>query len=379
MKTRAPYPPSAPQAGMSLLVLIGVLAVIAIFAVVLFRAWIREIDHEVARDEAATLQRFSTALERTVLRNTYIPNHQDWDDIVAAEVGKDVARVYINPRKQTRRYLIDTSGWVQIGVLPYTQGIAGSTNRPTNVRMMIVSTIGDPLPAGVQSGYPVTTEFAALWNCPPGVVPTTGDWAGWNGRAEDVRVERITLDFAFVELRLFNGQGSTDVGLYFIGPNAPDPADRLAAPPQREVNPPRYVLRGTKIWLYDSAGNLDSRQILNKNSTYYYENGMWKSSAVGADLPGGLDLARVAAGFLSATSNTNAMYGAAQQGIILGQFINFMTNYINWAKVGFPEGDRAGLITMQQNMLLSCQELFIKLGAKDNFPINEGACTTTTP
>jgi len=341
--------------GMSLLVMIALLAIIAIFALSLLRALIREIDHRVSRQESAMLKAQKNALEQAILRTGIIPAPNTWVTAVAAELGEQTNAVAINPRRQQRHLLIDPTGWLTNVTLPYTQNAAGATIKPVNARMMIVSSLGANGP------YPSSTNFALFWNR--------------RDDLDDMKVERILLDPLFVELRLATGKAAAQAGqygLYAIGA----PTNYYAAPQQQLTNAPRYLLRGTKVLLYTHTSLLDARQILTKNAFYRYEDGIWKSSAVGADLPGGLDLAAVVKGFLDAIPNTNALYKAAQQQMVVGAMMDYMRGYIAWGNAGFPSGTmKTQLGATQLAMMLRCQELFKESGGSANyFPINNGAC-----
>lgn len=383
------------QRGASLLVWIGILAIVAIFAVVLLRALLREIDHSVAREETAKLAAYSRALQNWAMANGTIPGPVSspvWATAVAAEVGVDAPTVATNPRRQPRYFMVDTNsfrlldgaGGIAMISLPYVQPSSGLTNFNSVVnkslfspRAMLVSSLGEPLPNGINA-EPSTAEFVALWNCREGQVPANGAWADWEGRADDIKIERIDLRPLFLDLRLSTSRLETSYGQFAIGATSPV----YFAPPQTASSPGRYVLRGTKIWLYTSQSSgsyLDSRQILTKSSAYRYEDGIWKTATIGADLPGGIDLAGVVKGFLECVPNTNALNGAAQQLMVVNSMMDYMRGYLAWAARPTPFEESFRLKTMiplQDAMMDRCIELFKDGGNEDNdfFPINLGGC-----
>jgi len=364
------------QEGMSLLAMIAIVAIISIFMLALLRALIREIDHAVARKELATLKIYKQGLEGAILRNGQIPAPEGWAAAVAAEVGADATRVGTNPRHGLRILMVDTNGWLGGVTLPYTQNVDGSAVKPENARMMIVSSLGEPVPDTL-GNYPAGTEFAALWNCREGTIPATTAWTGWDGRPDDVKVERVLLDPLFLSLRLATSKSEPYFGQYAIGGDT----TLYQAPLQLAANPPRYLLRGTKVWLYTSQTDgsfLDSRQILTKSAFYRYEDGIWKSNAAGADLPGGMDLAAVVKNFLEATPNTNALHSAEQQAMVVEAFMDYMQGYIAWGQAGFPDNAmRTEMLGLQDAMMTRCQEIFMDTiaGSSDSyFPINNGPC-----
>src|SRR6266498_2241621 len=97
----------------SLIELIAVLAATAIMAAALVPALVRHMDRIAGERESAALKSFADALQQSIRRNRYIPNHTDWATNVAAELGVDVANVTTSPRNQPRFFLIDPN-W-QIG------------------------------------------------------------------------------------------------------------------------------------------------------------------------------------------------------------------------------------------------------------------------
>src|ERR1043166_2153337 len=67
----------------TLIELLGVLAVIALLAGALVPALIRQMDRIAGHQESAALKSLSSALQQSIRRNHYIPNHTDWASTVA--------------------------------------------------------------------------------------------------------------------------------------------------------------------------------------------------------------------------------------------------------------------------------------------------------
>jgi type II secretory pathway pseudopilin PulG len=346
--------------GVALLVWLGVLAVLAILAAFLLPALIREIDFRVARDESATLKTLGDALKSAVQRHSYIPSETNWVQTVATEAGLAVPAVATNPRGRPRLLLVDTSGWFTNVALPYTQTAAGAANLPVNARMMIASSLGAALP--LTNGPLSAGEFSALWQAAEGTstFPTTGFWAGWNGRSDDVKLERVNLSAQFVSLRVVTFSQTESNGLYSIGTDA----TLYQAPYRNDQDPdsvpPAYYLQDTILKLYSDTGNLDSTQVLIRDGSFLYQNGVWKSSAVGGGLSGGVDIAGVVYAFLNCTPNTEAAYGADQQRRVVQSMMNYMSNYIAWADGNFSDDNLKNhlLNTVQPAMIDTAQEIF---------------------
>jgi prepilin-type N-terminal cleavage/methylation domain-containing protein len=353
--------------GMTLIELLGVLAIISIFAVVLLRAVLRELDSSYVREETATLKSFASALRNNVTRNGSIPNQINWMTNLALEKGVDVSSVTQNSRQRQRFFLIDTSGWFTNG-LPYVQSRTGLSQRPLNARLMIVSSVGGPaLP--LSSGTLGAADFETLWT---NTVYTTGVWAGWNGRPEDVIKELIDLTPLFVQAGFVTTSSATTLGPYQAGD---DTNMMYALKSSSPVN--AYYLQNTVIRLYDVLSGttyLDATHVLTDDVSFRFEAGIWKSGSVGSATPGGMDLAGAASSFLRAPYNMQAQNGAAQQKLIVESMINYMSNYVNWSANFADAGLKQNTSFAFTNMLTKVQEIFLKIGTVEHYPVNTTPC-----
>ncbi|HEY5912571.1 MAG TPA: type II secretion system protein [Verrucomicrobiae bacterium] len=366
--------------GMTLIEIICVVAILGIFAVVLLRALVREIDYDVSREERGLLRSYNESLKLGIRRNGYIPSQNEWAELVAGQTGADLASVAQNRRHQERRLLIDNSGWLNTVTLPWVQTQAGTSIIPTNARVMIVSSLGKALPALLPAGPTAPAVFDPLWNGTNNFA--AGAWAGWGGQATDVLVEPVNLTSLFVALYIVTA-GNDVAGWYTIGTNT----TLLAAPNQLLSQPydPRYLLAGTSVNLCHAwpSNTLDSIQILNKDSSFIYERGVWKSSAAGGILPGGVDIAAVVNAFLKAPYNENAQnktpYPEVQQYLTVAAMMDYMSNYIVWAKgststTNFGDNNLYLYLrnNLQPNMMTTIQGLF--MGVSSYYPTNSIPC-----
>jgi len=317
---------------MTLIEVIGVLAVIAILAAVLLPALIKETDKVVADQETASLQSFGNAFQSYVTRYRRIPGAAgyDWATSIANELGLDIGSVTNNVRQQPRVLLIDTSGFGTLS-LPYVQNNAG-TALPANPRLMIVSSLGTPLPSGVVSGGPLTSDFTNLWNSASGVVPTTGVWAGWTGNPNDITVQRINLSALFVDLWLSTYNSSWNCYYSIDTAWPPLPITSVLS---------NYFLQNSILNLYftnatGTYGAPDSQQILIRDSSFVFYGNEWIRSinggSGGSGTNGGFNFAGLVNGFLSANPTP---LGYMQQTNIVSDFINYMNDYAAWSAAGF--------------------------------------------
>jgi type II secretory pathway pseudopilin PulG len=327
----------------TLIELIGVLAVIAILAAIIVPNLLHQLDLAVGQQEVATLQGFATRLQSSILRNSYIPGKNDWATNIAAEFGIDAGDVATNSRGLPRVFLIDPA--IQLNAagasaLPYTQPTNGSTNLPVSPRLMILSTIGTPLPANVVSGVPaVSNDFAAIWNTADGTPPTNATgFSSWTAvNASDLKIQRINLSPLFVYLVLstypYSSPGSN--GLYIINPATSSVTNTT---PYGGVT--GYYLQNTTLRLINAPSNtVDSDQILVQNSSFVFNLGVWRNTIYNGSSPMGsayFDFNSIAAGFLAAPANSNALSGATQARVTQ-DMINYLNAYDAWAASGtFP-------------------------------------------
>ena len=350
-----------PEPAFALIVWIGVIAVLGILAVVILPTLIRGIDFQVARDESATLRSLGDAFQNTVKRQGYIPAATNWAETIAAEAAMSVAAITNNPRGQPRVLLIDTGGWFTNVTLPYTQTASGTTILPANARMIIASSLGAPLPSALTNGPLNAANFAALWNAAEGTTnfPTTGVWAGWSGRSEDVKLQRINLQPLFIQLKplLTYYLPVGPLGLYSIG----NDMNLYPAPYSNPSNSPpaAFYFQSTILRLYSDTTNLDSTQVLNRDGSFIYRDRIWQGGNGGA-LAGGVDLAGVVLAFLNAVPNTRAANGADQQRLVVQSMMNYMSNYIAWADSGFNDASIKSYLlnTAQPQMIATIQDIF---------------------
>jgi hypothetical protein len=219
------------------------------------------------------------------------------------------------------------------------------------------------------------------WNCADGTVPSTGAcWPGWSGRPDDVKIHRVNLVLHFVRLVLGTYFSNTNGQFALDGPTNAPPSD--PAPNGNGVS--GYYLRGTTLRLYSGwpSNTLQQTHILNQDSSFVFENGVWKSSITGGYTMGAGSGLGIVAAFLAATPNTNAEYYSTttpntQQVLIVEAFITYMSNYNRWMYTNLTTQQKSDLRTYMQNTLQPylidrVQGLYTKIGGggTDHYPTN---------
>ena len=311
------------QRAFSLIEIIGVLAVIAILSALALPALTKQTDIAVANQESGVLRSFSDALQRSILRRDYIPGAAglgpaglDWVTNIANEVGLDPTEVMTNPRHQRRFFLIDPQLSIGGAGLPYRQQTNG-TPQPVNARVILLSSLGSAFPNAMQDG--ANLDFNKIWNTPDGSVPVgVAALSGWLGTGDDLKIQRVDLSHLFVHLMLAT-VGSTANALYSINAN-------LGAPLPPGASFDSYFLQNSVLGLYATGStNLDSQQILTRDSFFvFYANG-WRGS-----IPGNSSEAVTAFLSVQTSSVTNRL-------AVVQSFTNYFNTYIEWASDNFKK------------------------------------------
>lgn len=338
----------------SLVELVGVLAVIAVLALLLAPVLVRQIDRIAAEQEGAALKSFAGALQQSAMRRRALPAAATWAATIAGELGVDVANVATNARRQPRFFLIDPA--LRVGnngsTLPYAQSDwatgsmttnnAGAIAPPLSPRVIILSSVGRALPAGVVSGVPVAADFNGIWDADERTVPAAPVFAGWTGQGDDIQIQRLNLAPLFVHLVLTSNNSSTNNSQsgHFAIDSTSSPMDV----PSPGVGRDGYFIRNSLLYLYVGT-NVDSQQILNRDTSFVYDLNVWRSSITGGSfLAGSLDLGSIVDKFLSAPENPNAVNtvaknGVQQQSLIVSNMVAYMNAYNAWADSNFTDNN----------------------------------------
>jgi type II secretory pathway pseudopilin PulG len=328
--------------------MIGVLAVLAILLTTLAPSFVRQMDKTSGDQESAALKSFGDALQQSIMRKRYIPSATDWATTIATELGVDITAVTDSPRRQPRFFLIDpnlninNTGVTQGGsgepALPYAQANAGSANGPAWPRVLILSSIGTRLPAGVVSGVPTAADFTNIWNSADGTVPPAAVFSGWDGGTDDLKVQRVDLSPLFVRLRLSWVASSHQWPRYSIDSSSWASAISVT---NLTSDWPGYFIQNSILYLHNHGGTLDSQQILIRNNSFIYDQDVWRGSIGGEFFLGGMDIASAVNRYLAAYPNVLAQSGTNQQAVVVQSMITFMDRYDDWAGLGFPTNSTA--------------------------------------
>jgi type II secretory pathway pseudopilin PulG len=310
----------------SLVEMIGVLAIIAILAALIIPRVVSQYDRAAWVRETGDQAGISNALVMAILSSKTIPDASGWANAVATQMPLPPSSITNTPRGIARYMMVDPNLRINGTGLPYSQtSNLGATNQPTALRLMVLSTIANPLNAAdLASG-----NFNTIWNTPDGQTPA--GWT-WTGNGDDLRIQRINLAPIFHRLKLVN-QSPLFVGKFGIEnyPSNSVPTDGNGWD--------SYYLHGTYISLRDSNGNEQARHILTGDVSFVYEWGVWKgqiSSGVKPLTLGatyGIEVNNFIAAGPPFRSADPAKYGGVSPEAAVMAINSFMEAYTAWANV----------------------------------------------
>jgi hypothetical protein len=314
--------------------MIGVMAAVSLLGLALAPVLIKQLDRLAWEKETSQLKMFADGFRQGVLKTKTIPNQTGWDQMIATNLGLEISQVRTNEGRQVRVFLIDPAFQIDanVGLNPsYVQNADGVTNQPVNPRLLIVSSLVKALPTNLVSGVASSTAaFSNIWVVAEGSVPA--DWS-WNGRGEDLTVQRIHLADVFLRLELNRNDVGGSGGRYSIEGastnGVPGPGPAYGA----------YFIDRTQLRLYDDANYLEYSEILHRSQSFYFVLGTWRSDKFlgrTVDRLGPIDLEQAAAKFLISKTNQCALNGGVTTWTVRDAMIAYMSNYVGWCQAGFP-------------------------------------------
>ena len=169
MNTNSLPPCSARRRAFSLIEMLGVLVVIVILALAILPALMKQADLKARDLEVKCQQSIVSGLQTCVVKTRTIPGASTMAQAVALQLGWLTADVTSNARGQPRYFVVDPALRIgtSTGTLPYVQNTNGSI-LPINPRLMVISSMGQPLPTAVSSDPPPVRRCLSRF----GTVPT---------------------------------------------------------------------------------------------------------------------------------------------------------------------------------------------------------------
>ncbi len=359
MKTTTSAHRGAARDGFTVLELLAVLAVLVLLAAAAIPLLLRLLDQQTRETEQVALRSLADGFQKYVFRTRTIPSDTNFASTVGPEIGWKTAEAQYNSRGATRVILIDpalhigqyTNGSPATGgLLPYTQGVAGS-KAPLSPRLIIVSSLGVALPSTIVSGIPSNTTFTNIWATAPNTKPSL--WT-WTGNPDDLRIERINMSQWFNEVSL-NRVGSSQ-GRYSVDNSAVAGA---VVPPSAPYS--IWLLDNTMVYLWSHSGGSDAitgglqaTETVDTSLSFVYDSGTWRDrlySSYGARPLVGYDAQAAVNTFNTAPENPDAQGGTTKLQVY-NYMIAYLNAYGNWAAAGYPSsgGLNSAVLNAQADM-----------------------------
>lgn len=308
----------------SLIELIAVLALMSIAVVIVARNAFTQITEASRQGDERSLAGLGTAARDYVIRTRILTNDAGLASTMATELAVPVGKIKKSLAGYSRSFLTDPAlrlGTKTNGTLSYTQTSAGCSNQPLNLRLLIVSSVVQNLPAAATNA----TNFTEIWGTAEGAAPVS--WTGWGKYGDDLQVERIDMKDLFRRVILQNLDPVQTAWYQVQSTNQIS----LACGQRREA---WFIERTPFTFLYANK-ELQAQELISEDVSYVHENGRWaRSPRYGQET-----FSQLVDGFLKAGMGS-PNYGATPQATI-DEFYTYLRNYGTWANDAFGGTNRS--------------------------------------
>lgn len=265
--------------GFSIIELVGVLAVLTILASLVTENILERLRQAAQEAERTSLATLAGAVEKNIIRTKSIPAVANLPAVVAADLAVPVQRVQESAQGNPRWFWVDPGHGVGASAtnkLPYVQTAAGSAVPPQRLRVLVISSVGNPLPSPAITA-PTQQQFDDAWNTVSGGVLSALS-SSWKGDPSDLNLQRLEIGALFKRLILVN-LDSTNKAPYSI--ETTNTLTWIPAGERREM----WFMSGTVINFHyatntaQSPGSglpvMQAREYLLEDASYTFENGRW--------------------------------------------------------------------------------------------------------
>ncbi|MBX3746243.1 MAG: type II secretion system protein [Verrucomicrobiae bacterium] len=317
--------------GFTLIELIGVMSILTILASAVTLNVVAQMKRAARETEARNLETMRDALRDRILRTKQIGTPNQWAQAIADELAIPLVHANETRLGYARRFLVDPG--LQIGnimtggvTLPYTQGMHGSIE-PVNGRVMLISTLGAPLPGATNQA-----AFNAAWNSVEGQVPA--GWTNWTGLGEDLWIQRMDLRSLFRRV-VFNNMDPDNVAPFAVagaptfliqGNPTAQTMVRIPAGQRHEA----WFLETSGIRLHFADETLQAQEYVREDISYVFENGRWSRYLNYGKRPPLSGFGLLAENFRQSPMPPNSKFGANAQAVVEEVF-TYLYTYGFWA------------------------------------------------
>jgi hypothetical protein len=190
---------------------------------------------------------------------------------------------------------------------------------------MILSSLDGTKPIPLNNGVIAAVDFNTVWDLPAGSVPP--DWSSlWQLTQDDLKVQRINLTPLFHKA-IVNNYDSINPGGYSVDD------DTVQTVPSEGIN--TFLVEGTVLGLHDSAGELETRQIVRRSCAFTFERETWRGQVFQGLKLSGDDVYNATTLFAVSPLNPQAQAGAISS-LMIDRYTDFMDRYVEWDEANFP-------------------------------------------
>ncbi len=343
---------------LTLVEMMGVLAIVALVATLFFGMTLAYCNRHAREAELRSLHVLGEGLRLSVTSDLRIPCQTNFAVQISRYSGQSLGSILTNAVGNPRLLVIDpgvtNSGWD----LPFDQtanpmsGAGGGT--PRNLRMLLISSVAGPLPAGLPvppGGKVTSTLFSNLWAAPVGTLPAG---LAWSGDPHDLFIQRVQFLDLFYPVSLNHAEFT---GVHTNGRVRWPGMTGFAAPTGAPFPWTRWYLKGTSLILSNAADHSTLSEIVTDPVSFTYEKGFWlrsmndlTKSSVELSPITGADFERAVSAFLAGSTHSHGhnpgAFDTAQQ------VVSAMSNYVLWGAQG-PNSTTKQKMDQQQSAMES--------------------------
>lgn len=269
MTTESTHQPKG-SPSFTLIEALGSLAIITLLSMAVTVSVFETVERSIRIAERDSLETLASGFREYIKRFHIIPGTNDWASALTDTVAAPALQIMVNDRGNTRRLLVDPNFWgAGNDSLPYQQSPTGSV-APSNPRLIILSSVGDPLPQG-------SIPFQPVWDwAEDGATPTGQPWDSWSESGTQLMCKRFYVGDLFHQITLQDVDGSGG-GAYRVNDQGSGVNNAPVSLPGGLVD--THFLSGTVVTLTVDS-QIFASHVIQESQSFFFDRGAWRSIAI---------------------------------------------------------------------------------------------------